>query len=308
MAAQLPKPLRGIIPPMVTPLLDRDTLDVPGLERLIEHILAGGVHGLFILGTTGEAPSLSYRLRRELIERTCNQVAGRIPVLVGVTDTAFVETVNLAHYARSTGAAGIVLAAPYYFPAGQDELLEYLRHIVPLLELPTFLYNMPGRNELMFEPDTVRAAAEIPNLAGLKDSSANLDYFRGLLKTFNHRGGFTLLMGSEVLLVEALREGASGGVCGGANIHPRLYVGLYNAAVTGDAQALAEAAGRLADIHATIYRVGRFRSSLIKGIKCSLSCLGICSDFMAEPFHRFRAPQRQAIRQHLVQLGMLKND
>ena len=142
----------------------------------------------------------------------------------------------------------------------------------------------------------------------MKDSSANLDYFRGLLKTFNHRGGFTLLMGSEVLLVEALREGASGGVCGGANIHPRLYVGLYNAAVTGDAQALAEAAGRLADIHATIYRVGRFRSSLIKGIKCSLSCLGICSDFMAEPFHRFRAPQRQAIRQHLVQLGMLKND
>ncbi len=67
----LPLPLRGIIPPMVTPLLDRDTLDVAGLERLIEHILGGGVHGLFILGTTGEAPSLSYRLRYELIERVC---------------------------------------------------------------------------------------------------------------------------------------------------------------------------------------------------------------------------------------------
>src|SRR5512136_1570510 len=92
----LAKPLCGIIPPMITPLLDRDTLDVPGLTRLIEHILAGGVHGLFILGTTGEAASLSHRLRHELIERVCGQVKGRVPVLVGITDTCFTESVNMA--------------------------------------------------------------------------------------------------------------------------------------------------------------------------------------------------------------------
>src|SRR6266478_8353138 len=103
----------GIIPPMVTPLRRRDELDVPGLERLLEHILAGGVHGLFVLGTTGEAPSLSYRLRRELIERTCRQVAGRVPVLVGITDTAFVEAVQLSHFAAETGAQALVLAPPY---------------------------------------------------------------------------------------------------------------------------------------------------------------------------------------------------
>jgi 4-hydroxy-tetrahydrodipicolinate synthase len=73
---------------MVTPLLDRDTLDEAGLERLVEHILTGGVHGLFILGTTGEAPSLSYRLRCDLIDRVCRQVADRVPVLVGITDTS----------------------------------------------------------------------------------------------------------------------------------------------------------------------------------------------------------------------------
>src|SRR5512136_2166219 len=83
--------VRGIIPPLVTPLRERDTLDAAGLERLIEHVLSGGVHGLFILGTTGEGPSLSYRLRREVISRTCRQVANRVPVLVGITDTAFVE-------------------------------------------------------------------------------------------------------------------------------------------------------------------------------------------------------------------------
>src|SRR4030042_1431961 len=80
-------PLRGIIVPMVTPLLDHDKLDAAGLERLVEHVLAGGVHGLFILGTTGEAPSLSYRLRHELIDRVCEQVNGRVPALVGFTDT-----------------------------------------------------------------------------------------------------------------------------------------------------------------------------------------------------------------------------
>lgn len=109
----------------------RHPLDTPGLERLIEHILAGGAHGLFVLGSTGEAPSLSYRLRRELVDRVCDRVAGRVPVLVGITDTSFVESVNLSAHAEKAGAAAVVLATPYYFPAGQPELLEYVRHLAP---------------------------------------------------------------------------------------------------------------------------------------------------------------------------------
>ena len=316
MAAELPKPLRGIVAPMVTPLLDRDSLDVPGLERLIEHILAGGVHGLFVLGTTGEAPSLSYRLRRELIERVCRQVATRAPVLVGVTDTSFVETVNLARHALAAGAAGVVLAAPFYFPAGQPELLEYLQHVAPQLPLPTFLYNMPRRGELRFEADTVQAAAVLPNIAGIKDSSADFAYFRRLLKLFRGqacpacgvggRASFSLLVGCEDLLAKALALGADGGVCGGANVCPRLYVDLYHAAVAGDSQKAAQLHKRVMRIHKTVYSVGRYGSSIIKGIKCALSCMGICDDFMAEPFHRFRSPQRDAIRQHLIKLGLLK--
>src|SRR4029079_13658389 len=114
-SSSLPTPLRGIIPPMITPLLDRDTLDAAGLERLVEHLLAGGVHGLFILGTTGEARSLSYCRRHELVNRVCKQVDGRVPVLVGITDTSFVESVNLATHAALAGAASVVLSAPYYF-------------------------------------------------------------------------------------------------------------------------------------------------------------------------------------------------
>src|SRR5687768_4840469 len=102
----MPSPrFSGIIPPMVTPLRGIDELDAAGLERLIERLISGGVRGLFILGTTGEGPSLSHRLRRELIERTCRQVANRIPVLVGITDTAFVECLEIARHSAESGAA-----------------------------------------------------------------------------------------------------------------------------------------------------------------------------------------------------------
>ena len=98
---QMKLPLTGIIPPMATPLRSRDELDAGGLERLIERILGGGVNGVFLLGTTGEGPSLGYRLRRELIDRACRQIRRRVPVLVGITDTAFVESIALARQAAA---------------------------------------------------------------------------------------------------------------------------------------------------------------------------------------------------------------
>jgi len=301
---EMPTPLRGIIPPMVTPLTDRDGLDSEGLERLVSHMLAGGVHGLFILGTTGEAPSLSYRLRRELIEQTCQLVAGRVPVLVGITDTSFVESVQLARFAADAGAQAVVLASPYYFPAGQPELIEYIQHLVPELPLPVFLYNMPSHTKLVFEPDTVRAAADIPGVAGLKDSSANMIYFHQLQMLLADHDEFSLLIGPEELLGETLLLGGHGGICGGANLRPQLYVDLYNAAVARDLEAVATLHEQVMAISGTIYSVGHYKSSYLKGLKCALSCLGICDDFMAEPFHRFREPERRIVQEHLETLGI----
>ena len=235
----LPTPFRGIVVPMVTPLKDRDTLDAPGLERLIEHILAGGVQALFILGTTGEAPSLSYQLRYELIERACAQVDRRVPVFVGITDTSFVESVNIAHKAKEAGAMAVVLAPPYYFFAEQPELLEYLEHLVPEMPLPLFLYNMPLNTKLILKPETVLAASNIEGIIGLKDSSANMIYFHQLQMLFKDKPDFTLLIGPEELLGEAVLSGGHGGVCGGANLAPRLYVLLYEAAVAKDLIAVA---------------------------------------------------------------------
>ena len=99
-----PTKLQGIIPPMITPLKGDDELDREGAVRLTEHLVAGGAHAIFLLGTTGEAQSLTYRLRYEFVELVCRQVAGRVPVLVGVTDTAFIESIRLAEHAAKCGA------------------------------------------------------------------------------------------------------------------------------------------------------------------------------------------------------------
>src|SRR5579872_3033347 len=117
------KPLRGIIPPMVTPLAREDELDRGGLERLIEHMIHGGVHGLFVCGTTGEGPSLSYRIRREIIRATCQQARERVPVLVGILDTSKTEMLAMARFAADAGAAAIVLGPPFYAPLSQLDLV-----------------------------------------------------------------------------------------------------------------------------------------------------------------------------------------
>ncbi|UUO08848.1 dihydrodipicolinate synthase family protein [Blastopirellula sp. J2-11] len=293
----------GIVPPLVTPLLGRDQLDHEGLERLIEHVLEGGVHGLFILGSTGEAPSLSYRLRREVIAAVCRQTAGRVPVLVGVTDTAFVESIVLAEYAADAGAAAVVLSTPYYFPAGQTELLTYVRNVVGELPLPLMLYNMPALTKVWFEINTLQKLTDLEGIVGLKDSSGDLDYFAKATRLKEQRPDWSILIGPEAMLPAAMRLGGDGGVNGGANILPRLFVECYDAIVARDDVKLAELHRRIVDFQ-RIYDVGKYASKHIKATKCCLSLLNICDDFMADPFHSFHAPEREQIAQILQELDI----
>jgi dihydrodipicolinate synthase/N-acetylneuraminate lyase len=287
---------------MVTPLCGRDELDLAGLERLIEHILKGGVSALFILGTTGEGPSLSYHLRRELIERTCRQVRGRVPVLVGITDTAFVESLDLARHAAAAGADALVLAPPYYLPEGQPELQEYLDHLVAELPLPLFLYNTPKLTKVQYELEALRRAMDMPRVIGLKDSSKSMSYFRDAVSLLKHRPDWSLLIGPEELLADALLAGGHGGVPGGANIFPGLYVQLCEATRNGDFPRSRQLHAQVMQISNSLYQIGRHPSAVIKGIKCALACLGVCDDFMAEPFHRFRAKERARVQEQLPEL------
>ncbi len=305
-------PLTGIIPPMVTPLRDRDTLDVEGLERIVEHILAGGVKGLFILGTTGEGPGLSYHLRRDVITRTCGLVRGRVPVLVGITDTAFVESVALAQHAADAGTSAVVTTPPYYMPGGQSELQEWLDHLVPRLPLPLFIYNMPALTKVAFELETVRRAMQHPGVVGLKDSSADLEYIRQACGLLPERPDWSVLIGPQEVLVAATRLGAGGGVSGGANVFPGLYTQLWEALQSGDTPRVEQLNEAVAWVAEALFHVGRHPSSLIKGLKCALALMGLCDDFLAEPFHRFRPEDRtrlqtqlEALQRRLAPLGVL---
>lgn len=287
---------------MVTPLRDRDALDVAGLERLIEHILAGGVNGLFILGTTGEGPSLSYRLRREFIERVCRQVSQRVPVLVGITDTAFVESLNIARCAADSGATAVVAAPPYYLPEAQPELLEYLDHLVAELPLPLFLYNMPSLTKVSFELDTIRCAMDNPQIAGFKDSSGDLNYFKAVAGLAKARPDWSVLIGPEEKLFESLQLGGGGGVNGGANLFPRLYVRVVEAWRAGDLETAADCQQIIQHVSESLYTIGKHSSAIIKGIKCALACQDICDDFMSEPFRRFRAAEREIVQERLREI------
>lgn len=288
---------------MVTPLRDRDELDVAGLERLLEHILSGGVSGLFILGTTGEGPSLSYRLRRELIERVCKQVNHRVPILVGITDTAFAESVQLARRAADSGADAVVAAPPYYIPEGQPELQEWLDHLVPELPLPLFLYNMPPLTKVSYEIVTVRHALGHQRIIGLKDSSGDLNYFKYAASLLKQRPDWSLFIGPEGKLFDALQLGGHGGVSGGANLFPKIYVALYQAFQAGDTARAQQLQKQIQRVGNLLYRVGKHPSTIIKGIKCTLACLGICDDFMAEPFHRFRSGEREQVINRLKEIN-----
>lgn len=304
MNCKMNAPLSGIIPPLVTPLLDDDVLNVEGLNRLIEHLIAGGVHALFVLGTTGEAQSLSYKLRVEMIKNTCRITKGRLPVLVCISDTSIVESVNLARIAADNGADAVVSAPPYYFAAGQPELIEFYENLTPQLPLPLFLYNMPTHTKVNFAPATIQRIAEDPRVIGFKDSSANAVYFQSVMYAMKERQDFSMLVGPEEIMAESVLLGAHGGVNGGANMFPELYVELYNAAKNTNLEELKRLQEKIMQISATIYTVGQHGSSYLKGLKCALNLLGICSDYVAAPFHKFEQREREKIWKALQKLGI----
>jgi len=295
---------RGIVPPLVTPLLDNKTLDISGLEQLIEHVVAGGVHGIFILGTTGEAQSLSFNLRVEMIKQTARLLKNRLPLLVGISDTSIVDSIHLGQLASEAGADALVSAPPYYFATGQPELAEFYESLVPQLELPVYLYNMPSHTKVSFAPSTIKRIAENEKVIGFKDSSANGTYFQQVMYEMRDRKDFSIFVGPEEMMAEVVLMGAHGGVNGGANMFPKLYVDLYNAASTHNMDEVRRLQAIVMQISATIYSVGSFGSSYLKGVKCGLSVLGICNDFLAAPFNSFDEEHKNRIRLAIENLNL----
>lgn len=297
--------LTGIIPPMITPLLSTEKIDTVGVKNLVEHLIKGGVSGIFILGTTGETQHLSIKVRETLIRETCAAVNNRLPVLVGITDTSLSESLYLAGVAAECKADAVVAAPPYYFALGQPELFEYYQALSEKSPLPLYLYNMPSHTKVMIEPETVKKLSALPNIVGLKDSSANGVYFSKLLHLMKGNPDFALFVGPEEMMASVVLMGANGGVAGGANLYPRLFVDLYNAAAAKDLAQVAILQDKVMQVGDALYGIGRFGSSYIKGIKTALALKGVCSDCLAQPFNTFQKPEKQKVQTALVELEAL---
>lgn len=301
----LPCPKHGIVPPVATPLKAAGTLDRGALRLLIGRMLDAGVNGLFLLGTTGEAPSLPYSMREEIVSLACDTAAERCPVLVGITDTSLEDSLRLACHAADSGASAVVAAPPFYFPISQSELEAYMRRLVEASPLPLYLYNFPGMTKVRFEMETLRRLAKLRNVVGFKDSSGDAAYFRKAVETLAEFDDFAVFMGPEEMLAEGLHMGGSGGVTGGANLFPELYVGLYQAVVEGRSGDEQRLQARLINLSNNIYGLGGYGSSFLKGLKAAMSICGLCENVLAPPHLPLEEAGCAAVRERLEEMGLL---
>lgn len=304
LAVDIDRPVRGVVVPLITPLVGRDELDVEGLERLVEHVIEGGVHGIFLLGTCGESAALCSRMRRELVSRVCQQVRGRVPVLVGISDTALVESLRLAQDVLIAGAAAVVVTTPYYLPLEPAELVSYIRTLSVESPLPVFLYNMPELARAWYSVPVLKELIDLDNVIGLKDSSGDDDYFEAAKLVAQRRPDWSLLMGTEARMASAIRGGAHGCVAGGANVYPKLFADVYAAALENDEARLSTLQQQVVQL-SHIYQFGGYAVGTIRGIKTALKQMSIASDSMAAPFFVAGESEQKVVAACLNRLSLL---
>lgn len=276
--------LHGIIVPMVTPLNADGSLDFKATERLVEHLISGGVHGIFTLGTSGEAQGLSVRQRAEFAAFVGQRIAGRVPYIVGVSDTSISDSIALAKSVQAAGACGVVATPPYYFAPSQNDIVTWFTALAEASPIPLYLYNMPSHVKVSIDPQTAAKLAGHPNIKGLKDSSHNMTYFQTLSYLTKDQNDFVLFVGPEEQTAQAVLMGGAGGVNGGANMFPDLYVKVYDAAVGGDLETVKKCQKAILHIATAIYTVGDGPSSYLQGLKGALELLGLCNRTLALPY------------------------
>ncbi len=297
------KKFSGLIPPMVTPLDAKRRLDRTGVKKMVKHLLDGGVDGIFLLGTTGEGPHLSYAIRRELVKETCRLVKGRVPVLVGITETDIEDALAFAKDCQSYGASGVVAAPPYYFKLTQAECLAWFTELANRLPLPLVIYDMPAHTDTTIEPATIAKLAAHPNIVAMKDSSSVIALFnkyRVALEPF--ADSFSLFMGPDEAMGEAVLLGADGGVCTGANLWPRKFKDMYLAAKEGDVEKVRALQTFTTTSSYLLYGLGQGQIGFLKGVKAALSEMGLIKNVLASPFEPFSGKELAKVRAAVRQL------
>ncbi|MGW0935771.1 dihydrodipicolinate synthase family protein [Streptomyces sp. NPDC002666] len=308
MTARTPR-YSGVIPPVVTPLTADGELDRPSLERVVEHLLDGGVTGLFALGSSGETAYLTPGQQDEVIKVIVAAAAGRVPVIVGAIETTTNRAIERARSAATLGADAVVVTAPFYTRTSDQEIDRHFRDVAAAIDLPLLAYDVPVCVHSKLSPELLLPLAADGVLAGVKDSSGDDGSFRRLAIGARELPDFSVLTGHELVVDAMMLGGADGSVPGLGNVDPHGYVRLHHAAVTGDwAAAKAEQdrlvalfdiirAARPGTASATAAGLGAFKTALmLRGV--------ITTNVMSPPMRRLDAAETATVAEVLDRAGL----
>ena len=236
-------PIKGIIPPIVTPMSADESVNIPELRNQIERQIAGGVHGIFPFGTNGEGYILSMKEKEEVLEATIDQVKGRIPVYAGTGCISTRDTIYMSKRAEEMGADVLSIITPSFALASQKELYDHYCEVAKHVSIPIVLYNIPARTGNKLLPETVgKLARDVDVIMGAKDSSGDIENLKAYIRETRDIGkDFAVLAGNDGNILTCLKEGGAGGIAGRANLYPKTLASIYNYFVAGDLEKAQEA-------------------------------------------------------------------
>jgi 4-hydroxy-tetrahydrodipicolinate synthase len=303
------EPLRGVVPPVCTPLTPDLDVDVPSLTRLVDFLLDAGVHGLFVLGSTSEVAFLPDAHRQRVVDTVAGHVAGQVPVLAGAIDMTTSRVLDHARVAEKAGADGIVATAPFYARTHPAEIDRHFRLLATGVGLPVYAYDLPVSVHTKLPADVLLTLAADGVLAGLKDSSGDDGALRTILLRSRDLPGFRVFTGSELTVDSALHMGAHGVVPGLGNVDPHGYVRLHDRCAAGDWAGAAREQNRLVELFDLVNagdpnRMGR-GSSALGAFKAALHLRGVIDCPITMPPQIPLADHEiDRVRAHLVAAGL----
>ncbi len=301
---------RGVIPPVITPLNEDRSFDKASFVRQINRLIDAGMHGLFVLGSSGEVAFSTRERRREVLAATREAVAGRVPVLAGVIDTQTDRVIEHVRDAEEFGVDGVVVTAPFYALGGEAQVERHFRAIHEATELPIFAYDIPVCVHTKLGVDLLMRLATDGVIQGVKDSSGDDVSFR-LLARRNEEAGHPLALftGHEVVVDGAYMSGADGSVPGLANVDPDGYIRQWNAYEAGDWETVRQEQDRLADLMYVAMSAKGISGygAGVGGFKTALMLMGqIETNQMSEPVPAQTGDNVEAVRAVLVKNGLLE--
>lgn len=290
----------GMLVALVTPLDADGALDVPGLERILERAVAAGVSGVCPVGSTGEGPRLGRARRLEVVDEVLRRTPAGLPVVPAPALQTLEDGAEELAALADRGAAAALVAPPAYYPLSGSELLRLYERLADSSPLPLLLYNMPALTKIAIAPDVVGRLAQHPKVAGIKDSSRDMEYLTAVLHATAGVDGFAVLTGSDSLLLASVAAGADGAIAASANLAPELGCELYRRCAAGEWSAARAVQRRLFEL-VTACRAGGFPA----GWKAALELAGVCEGHLAAPAERLGGAARARLRDRLSDLGVL---